>query len=538
MNKYAQHITPELIRHQLHLLTSCEEIRKSNVLAKFLVFIVEEQLAGHIDNIKEYTIGVKALGRASDFNPQLDAIVRIHAGRLRRAIYEYYQGSGINDRLIINIPKGSYVPVFEFRTPESGTAFGQMSPTNSLVSAAENYLEKDLHHKPRLAVLPFHNLSSDDSKNYFADGFGEQLCIDLARFQNLSIISYYSTREYIPEVKNLRDLHVAIGLDYVLTGSVRFLDNSVRMNIQLIQAETAVVIWAETYFRDLTSSNIFEIQENVADQVLNTIADDNGIITKMDIAASSPSRKTENLSVQEAIYRYYDYHHNYTLEKYHKALAALKNAVNIEPSNPLPPAMLAELYLNTYLIEVESTDELLSEALGLSKKAIELDEYCQFAHKSFAWSLLLSGKREAALEAMEYCINLNPKASRAISYMGLGLICLGELNRGFNLLTRSSQLQSTLTLISKLGFTLYYYHQKKYDDSLIWATRLGGEEMPIIALLNKAILGKMYGSKNHDFKVDPKVVKYANPLISRLILDNDMKNELIDGLRLSGLTVK
>src|SRR5215510_11403307 len=103
----------ELVRNQLSKILSSQEFTNSHVVSRFLEFVVEEALAGRANEIKEYTIGVKALGKSADFNPQFEAVVRIHAGRLRRMLREYYNGNGSSDLLLIDIPKGSYVPAFK-----------------------------------------------------------------------------------------------------------------------------------------------------------------------------------------------------------------------------------------------------------------------------------------------------------------------------------------------------------------------------------------------------------------------------------------
>src|SRR5215471_6894662 len=103
----------ELVRKQLSRILSSHEFKNSHVVSRFLEFVVEEVLTGRANEIKEYTIGVKALGRSADFNPQFDAVVRIHAGRLRRMLREFYNGNASTEPLSIEIPKGSYVPVFK-----------------------------------------------------------------------------------------------------------------------------------------------------------------------------------------------------------------------------------------------------------------------------------------------------------------------------------------------------------------------------------------------------------------------------------------
>ena len=76
-------LIPELVKKQLRQLLDQEELKRSPILSKFLEHVVVTKLEGREDEIKEYTIGVQALGRPIDFNPQLDAVVRIHASRLR-----------------------------------------------------------------------------------------------------------------------------------------------------------------------------------------------------------------------------------------------------------------------------------------------------------------------------------------------------------------------------------------------------------------------------------------------------------------------
>ena len=82
---------------QLDRILSSPQISGSAVLSDFLKFVVHEAMDGRGDDLKEYTIGVNALRRDVDFNPQVDSIVRIHAGRLRRAVKEYYYELGVNE---------------------------------------------------------------------------------------------------------------------------------------------------------------------------------------------------------------------------------------------------------------------------------------------------------------------------------------------------------------------------------------------------------------------------------------------------------
>ena len=88
---------------------------KAEALRNFLGFIVERTLQGHADELKESVVAMEAFNRGSSFDPRLDAFVRVQAGRLRTALSEYYQTEGANDPVSIEVPKGSYTPLFGFR---------------------------------------------------------------------------------------------------------------------------------------------------------------------------------------------------------------------------------------------------------------------------------------------------------------------------------------------------------------------------------------------------------------------------------------
>jgi hypothetical protein len=89
--------------------------RNSPQLVSFLRFVVEATLCGKAASIKSYSIGIEALGRRDDFDPHVDPIVRVEAGRLRRALVGYYAADGAGSAIIIEIPLGHYVPKFHYR---------------------------------------------------------------------------------------------------------------------------------------------------------------------------------------------------------------------------------------------------------------------------------------------------------------------------------------------------------------------------------------------------------------------------------------
>ncbi len=106
----------DAIRGECDRLVAHPVLAKSPQLANFLTFIVDETLAGRGDRLRAYAIATDALGRDANFDPQSDPIVRVEAGRLRRALEQYYASDGRDDPIIIELPLGGYIPEFRAKT--------------------------------------------------------------------------------------------------------------------------------------------------------------------------------------------------------------------------------------------------------------------------------------------------------------------------------------------------------------------------------------------------------------------------------------
>jgi DNA-binding CsgD family transcriptional regulator len=102
-------------------MVTSESFQACPRLAAFLRFVIEATLRGESAHLKGYTIAVEALGRDGDFDPQQDPIVRVEAARLRRVIQHYYAGPGAGDFVVIDVPRGRYIPTFHYRPAEQAS---------------------------------------------------------------------------------------------------------------------------------------------------------------------------------------------------------------------------------------------------------------------------------------------------------------------------------------------------------------------------------------------------------------------------------
>jgi TolB-like protein/predicted Zn-dependent protease len=120
-----------------------------------------------------------------------------------------------------------------------------------------------------IAVLPFENLSHDPDNAYFADGIQEEILTRLASFAGLKVISRTSTQRFQSEARNLREIARQLGVGNILEGSVQKVAGQVRVNVQLINAQTDSHLWAESYDRNL--SDILGIESEIAKRIAESL---------------------------------------------------------------------------------------------------------------------------------------------------------------------------------------------------------------------------------------------------------------------------
>jgi len=186
---------PHQAQAQLDKVLASETFAQAERSGRFLRFVAERMLNGHGADIKEYLIGVEVLGRGSTFDPRSDPIVRVEAGRLRTRLDAYYSQEGVHDRILIQLPKGSYVPVFSDKPLPArprgwNNRFVLFSAGALLGIALALAVGAYLHRAPisssvfRLSILPPENtsfesfaISPDGRRLAFAATMGDKLML-------------------------------------------------------------------------------------------------------------------------------------------------------------------------------------------------------------------------------------------------------------------------------------------------------------------------------------------------------------------------
>lgn len=254
-----------VIDNQLGRIFADAHFMESDILKRFLSFIVHETLLGRSNCLKEYTIAVNVLGKPASFKPQENGIVRIHAGRLRRALSQYYNEKGIDDDIVITIPKGKYVPVFADRRYTSLQARHDNEPVLSTTTDKKNDIV--------LAILPFNFQKNEEHIISLAEGLCLQMSSMLSQLTHISAIAYLAMKNLVTIHPDLRELSKVAGLTHAITGGVQNLKDQVRINIELVECSSYRQLWSETYERQLTKSNPFKLQDEICQHVFNKVVE-------------------------------------------------------------------------------------------------------------------------------------------------------------------------------------------------------------------------------------------------------------------------
>jgi TolB-like protein len=239
----------------------------SDILRKFLLFIVDQTLSGHANWLKEYTIGVNVLNKPANFKPQENGIVRIHAGRLRRALHHYYKETGMLDSIHISIPKGRYVPVFE----ENGNKLipADLNNIDQNSAGADHGVPGDK--KAVIAVIPFRHFHNDELENSLTDGIGLQLSNALLQLDKYSVIAYYTMRNLCEKVTDISEMAAITGAKYIVTGNIQSLEDRARIHIQVIHTNTGKQLWSWMHEAKFTAETIFELQDEIVKLIISEL---------------------------------------------------------------------------------------------------------------------------------------------------------------------------------------------------------------------------------------------------------------------------
>jgi serine/threonine protein kinase len=216
-----------------------------------------------------------------------------------------------------------------------------------------------------VAVLPFENLSGDPDNAYFASGIQDEILTRLASIADLKVISRTSTQQYQSKPRNLRDIAKQLGVANIVEGSVQKAADQMRVNVQLVNAQTDSHLWADTYDRNLT--DIFGVESEIAKRIAESLK---AKLTGREEQALT-AKPTNNPEAYDAYLRglALDARSGYSNDALRKAIYFYQRAVQVDPAFALAWARLSRADANLCFSGTDTDDP--SALRDAAKRALE-----------------------------------------------------------------------------------------------------------------------------------------------------------------------
>jgi len=290
------------------------------------------------------------------------------------------------------------------------------------------------HTENTIAVLPFQNMSGDSEDDYFSDGVTDDIITQLSKIEGMQVISRFSVMKYKNTDLSLREIGNDLNVNVILQGSIRRINDQVRISAQLINVENEENIWAEQYDRQM--KEVFAVQSDVAQSIARSLSVE---LSPKEVSRIK-SQPTANLDAYDFYLKGRDYYYLYRRADNEIAIEQFKRAIELDPGYAQAYAGLGDAYAQRVL-RFFWPDNWLDSTILMGKKAIELDPELAEGYKALALGYSYKGWISKAIESDLAAIERNPNFFPAISNLGVEYGRKGLLDKQIPLL------EKTITLV-------------------------------------------------------------------------------------------
>jgi TolB-like protein/Tfp pilus assembly protein PilF len=490
-------VSIEAVQAELERILASTCFRKSTRVSRFLRFTVETRLRAQGDPIKEYLIGVEVFGRDGSYDPRLDPVVRVEAGRLRSKLAEYYRTQGQDDSLVIDLPKGSYVPIFSTRKPTIEIGHSKVETRNLKMAGVLGQISGfRLLHRPFLkrlvrisapilmvlvlaaayhfrvgrgrsrtiptsiAVLPLKPLNLGAEDSYLGLGLADAL---ITRLSTLGRINVRSVGE-IAKYNGLTEDSLAAGrelkVDSVLDGNIQRVGDRIRVTVRLLSVENSSVLWAAQF--DANFTDIFSLEDSVAQQGAAALL--------QELTGQEKQRLTKHYTASIEAYDDYLKARFFSADRHAeglgKAIDYLQQAIVKDPGYAQAYAGLADCYALQGFYGFLSPNQSYPKAKAAATKALQIDETVAEAHAS-----LLSIKTDydwdwvGAEKEFKRAIALNPNYPPAYQWYGFDLLVMGRQGEAMAAMRRALDLDPVSPTVN-VSQAWFFYLTRQYNKAV------------------------------------------------------------------------
>lgn len=414
------------IEAQLARIINSRQFCNSPRLSRFLNYVVQERLAGRVDRLKGYAIGLEVFDKPDDFDPQTDTIVRVQARALRQKLDQYYTQDGRFDPVQIIISKGSYEPEFVASVDVS-------EPSSSEPDVASVSSEK-----PSIAVLPFDDFSQNDSPAYLSRGLTEEIIANLSRFRELSVFSRTTLEKAKSDKLTIPQIYKVFRPDFVLEGSFRCTGDKTDLTINLVDAAADSIILSEHFSHGQSPDAPYGMQDEIAAQVASRIADRFGPLWQYGRSALR-TEQSSKWRTYGLISRYHQHSVQLSLADRQVIKDGLIQGLENDPKSSDAHAVLALIALDEYRMSfAERSDrDLLELALTEAEKAVSCDSENAIAHEALAVAYFHRREFSGFESASSRALTLNTGHPDMLAMLGLCNVARANWDVGLPLLEKA-----------------------------------------------------------------------------------------------------
>jgi len=394
---------------------------------------------------------------------------------------------------------------------------------------------------PSIAVLPFTNASGDPDQEYFSDGLTEDIITELSRYRELSVFARRSTDRY--EGIDVREIGAMLEARYVLQGSVRKVGQRIRVSVQLSDAVDGRSVWGTNYERVLTARDLFELQDELTQQVVNAIAGSYGALTRAELPGAR-RKPPASLDSYDCVLRTYEYLHVHTAENHLAARDCLEGVVGADPDYAEGWAWLAYLYADQYHHRWNERPEEydpLDRALQFAEQAVRLDPANHVAHGALALTYFLRGDPERGKIEAYQTVDLNPNNALWLALLGNYLSGQEDFEHSVPMVRKAIALNPHPPPWITTTFFLDHYVHGRYEAALTEANRIGLHDFRT-PLFIASVYGQLGRPDDAKQALDELRARWPQPvgdirreLIERNAYSPKLVDHLMDGLAKAGL---
>lgn len=385
-----------------------------------------------------------------------------------------------------------------------------------------------------IGVLGIAAPAGDEDLAEFAEGLTDDVTAGLARFSHLTVVAGQGVGE------DAKAAALGLGVRYLLGGRLRKAGSTLRLNAQVVDTTTGRHVWAETFDRDLGSSSLFTIQDELTDRVVATVADQQGVLIRT-MAASVRDKPIEDMTARDAVFLTFDYWQRITVEDHGRTRDALERVVETDPGSADVWASLSMMYCEEHKHGYNVRPDPLERALRAGRRAVDIDPTCQHAYYALAQANFFGRDLGAMRVAAERAVALNPRDGNTVAFMGILRCYAGDWDEGLALVRRVLDLNPHHPGWYRFAIVNDHYRKGEYEEALAEAQAINlpkywPSHVSIAAAASRLGRHEVARRAIEELReLFPEFAEEGRAELGKWLMDKALLDAVLEGVELAGL---